>query len=430
MNYLINTKISLFFIYSIPVLLILGPALPDIIITGFSFYIFSLIIYNIYKKIFFLDIYLKILLLVFCIILITTFFSNYFYHSFLEYIVDIRYFLFCYFIIFFFNVKKLKYFLYLLFFISIFLQFDLWFQYFIGYDIFGNVPNMQGRQRLNGPFGDKYVIGSYITKISLPVIGYFFYKNKSLYLNFNIKNILTYLFPIFSILAVLFSGERMALILFFLGFILILIFLNKLKILIMYIFIFVILFFISINYSTNVKFKYYEFIYKLGFDQKLEIAENVNVSEKNFVSLKKNNSFFDEGHGAHFKVAFHIFKNNILFGSGFKTFRYECKKPIYDITNLNSKIRCSTHPHNIYMEALSDTGLVGFLTILFFFLFIILKIIQTSQFKNEMCGFVCLFIVLIWPISSIGNFFNNWNAILNLLFIGIILSYSKYQKEN
>ena len=45
-----------------------------------------------------------------------------------------------------------------------------------------------------------------------------------------------------------------------------------------------------------------------------------------------------------------------LIGSGPKTFREECKNIKY--SSLNG---CSSHPHNILLQSLSETGIIGFL---------------------------------------------------------------------
>ena len=61
-----------------------------------------------------------------------------------------------------------------------------------------------------------------------------------------------------------------------------------------------------------------------------------------------------------------IFKNNKFFGTTYKSFRKECGKSKYDkdyssITNGLEYIGCSTHPHNFYLEILSEQGIFGFI---------------------------------------------------------------------
>ena len=72
-----------------------------------------------------------------------------------------------------------------------------------------------------------------------------------------------------------------------------------------------------------------------------------------YLSIKEifNNKtpiIFSKTHENHYKSAFKIFKSYPIFGSGLKTFRYVCKKPQHNPSG------CTTHPHNIFMQFLSE----------------------------------------------------------------------------
>ena len=65
-----------------------------------------------------------------------------------------------------------------------------------------------------------------------------------------------------------------------------------------------------------------------------------------------------------------MFKQNIFTGVGPKMYRYECKNEEYFIQLSNEtdfQGYCSTHPHNIYAQLFAETGILGGLTISFFF---------------------------------------------------------------
>ena len=61
-------------------------------------------------------------------------------------------------------------------------------------------------------------------------------------------------------------------------------------------------------------------------------------------------------HDQHYRTGIKIFQENFLLGSGPKTFRFLCDKNEYKV-GPNS---CSTHPHNTYIQLLSETGFLSF----------------------------------------------------------------------
>ena len=88
------------------------------------------------------------------------------------------------------------------------------------------------------------------------------------------------------------------------------------------------------------------------------------TKKKENVSIFKN--FQDTQWGAHYLTALEISKKNLILGSGLGTFRYICSDKAYEnIKSKFSEARCSTHPHNIYLEILSEAGILIFLLFLY-----------------------------------------------------------------
>tara|TARA_B100000780_G_scaffold258130_1_gene208333 strand:+ start:1833 stop:3398 length:1566 start_codon:yes stop_codon:yes gene_type:complete len=91
---------------------------------------------------------------------------------------------------------------------------------------------------------------------------------------------------------------------------------------------------------------------------------------------------------------------------------------------------CTTHPHNFYLQLLSETGILGTLFILLNFLYlvtILIKFLYRKLFKNiiELNNTkICLiinFIVFLFPFLPSGNLFNNWLNMTILIQISFYL---------
>ena len=133
---------------------------------------------------------------------------------------------------------------------------------------------------------------------------------------------------------------------------------------------------------------------------------------------------FSKPHTDMYIAAYRMFLDNKFFGVGPRQFRNECDK--YPV----SEYSCETHPHNTYMELLSEAGIFACIIILFLFLFIcylsikhlILKIFRKKHYLDDFS--ICLIsavMISLWPFSPSGSFFNNWMSIVYFLPVGIIL---------
>ena len=385
MKYIDN--IILFFILILPTSLITGPAIPDILITLIGLlFIFNnfnnfKLIYKTYK------IYTNIFFIIWIYLILNSFISFNPILSFERSVPFVRFYFFSLAL----NlvISKNYNFNLLIYAITIplcFVCFDLIYQFIFLVDIFGFEPQ-HSNTRFQGPFNDEFIAGSYLSKLSLIPMALMFYR----------KNVFRYLFTFLIILSVLITGERMALILLLFGYFLISS-IYDFKKSIIFSFVFVILLsFFTLKNQESIGYRLNDFKERVGY---------------NYIIGKSDRSFFDYGHGAHFLTGYEIFKDYPIFGSGIKTFREVCNLDIYDdIPSLQKEVRCSTHPHNYYIEIISETGLIGMsiflLSIIYLFknnLF--LKIKNTNQIS-----LLPIFIFL-FPIASTNSFFTNWISII------------------
>jgi len=148
---------------------------------------------------------------------------------------------------------------------------------------------------------------------------------------------------------------------------------------------------------------------------------------------------FSEQHQSHLLVAYRIFKDHIIFGSGAKSFSNLCHQEKYNegIPKVPRDdgsliyLSCTTHPHNTYFQILSETGLVGFaflITILIYLFkrfFYLIKIKKIQKLNLEEYNFSImlniLFLAYLFPFMPTGNFFGNWLSVAYYMPVGFFL---------
>ena len=314
----------------------------------------------------------------------------------------------------------------------LFLVIDSVFQVFFGFDVLGIKPINTDLMRISGPFGDKYVLGSFLQKI-LPVFIYLITKKYQI-----IKKIklLDLVILILSFSLIYRSGDRSALALILLfSFIFFIINKDLRKKASIVLVSFVIL--SSLFSLQNPKIFERNFKNTIGqFKGKYyEPFLNKNLSETNL-----NFMIFSFHHQSHYSTAFRMFLDKPLFGHGVKMFRYECNKfeykPAEKIIIFNEAKKsygCSTHPHNTYLQMLAEVGLTGFIILFSLFLFFFLKIFyyfkNNQQFYPESTLVIAIFVNL-WPLIPTGNFFNNWLSMIYFIPISYYLYELKIKKNN
>ena len=299
----------------------------------------------------------------------------------------------------------------------LFVSLDIILQFITGKDIFGFT--VQGR-KLSGPFGDELIAGGFIQRFSLFL---FFliplYFSNKIPKNLNKYLVVSLFIIIFS--GIILSGNRMPALIFLLTVFLVILF-NKQtrKFLIPFVIVFSIVFTIIFKSNEPIRVNFMGF-----FDQIKKTA--TYVAKKDFFNesapqyLKEFSSFYD------------TWLMNKFIGGGIKNFRFYCHhRPNID---KSKDFICNMHPHNYYLEILTETGIIGFFIISSIFLIILYysfykKYISTSLFKNNITiiPFIFVFIAEIFPIKSTGSFFTTGNSTYLFLIIGILIG--MIRKEN
>ena len=149
--------------------------------------------------------------------------------------------------------------------------------------------------------------------------------------------------------------------------------------------------------------------------------------------------YFSEQHQIFAITSIELFKSKPILGIGPNNFRRKCdevtpdfisKKINFDKSEIEN---CSTHPHNIFFQLLSETGLIG---IIYYIIFNILLFIETFKFlfkKNyDQISFFFLLPVIYYlnPIFPSGNFFNNWYMCFGILGLPFYLYLVRIKKSD
>ena len=318
-----------------------------------------------------------------------------------------------------------KYFFYcFIFFISIMLL-DSFIQLLSGYNIFGS--KVIHYNRLSSLFEDELIMGSYITRL-LPII-----ISITFILDYKKKYFINFIILIISAILVFLSAERLAM--FYLISFLIFYFLITRKYVFKF-FITILLLFYSIH------------VYNPNF--------TLRIIDSTIKQINQTESITSYRHSLHYKTAFDMFLDKKILGHGLKAFRYLCSDNKYeslikekqdkDILREGDKATyikeykngCNTHPHNIYLEFLSELGFVGFLLFFTIFLYALVNIInffiKSFIFKindNSMISKnLILFGIFIqmFPLVPSGSYFNNYMLLIFHISIGFYLSLMKIKK--
>lgn len=287
---------------------------------------------------------------------------------------------------------------------------DIFIQFIFGKNIIGMEP--VSARRYTSFFGAEYITGGYLQKFSL----FIFFLPFLTKINENSK-ILIYIFLFLVIMiAIVLTGNRMPLILFFFSF-----------------FVFLIL-----NIKTR---KYLMKFFIISFFILLIIFnkyQNFNIQALDFYNSVKNLSsiIFDadptsrpaedwqKPYVREFYCGKEAIKENPIIGGGIRFYR----------TFMGG---CNSHPHNYFLEIVSDLGIFGLILILTFIYSLLFKMakiyifnssFQKHYFENSLPVFLIL-ICEFFPIRSSGSFFTTTNATLIFIMFAIMVSFSNSNKN-
>jgi len=280
---------------------------------------------------------------------------------------------------------------------------DLIIEFFKGTNIIGLSSVMPG-WRLASFTGMESVIGNYFFGFVLIVLAY-------VYQNITNGKKLNLFLAIFFIIISFIIGERANFIKTFL----------------------IITCFIFLVYDFSLRSKIFSL---LAFASLTIILLNFNTSYKNrYFSPHLQTLLEKDGlskylqtsqYGAQYNVAIEIFKDNPVFGVGIKNYRIENLNSKYnDLKHKENRLRWGTHPHQIHLEILSETGLFGFIC---FFIFMALSIFFSIKSylinKNfyQLSGILFILASML-PLLPSGSFLSTYTSSIFWLNYALMIGY-------
>jgi|TARA_Y100000294_G_scaffold177976_1_gene206057 O-antigen ligase len=393
----------------IPIFLITGPFLPDLslVIIGiiFLYNLITLKKINLFNNNFF-----KFFIFFYIFILISLFFSEYFLYSLKPSISYIRFGLFAMAtsILFSLRNENIVYLVKIFLGILLVLTLDSLIQYFFNSNLLG--WRMEDANfRITSLFGDDEVLGSYIARLFPFFLSLLLFARKKL--GFNFDDYILYLVLLASIIICFISGERTSFFLILISTIIILFTCSSLRKVIL----------LSLTFAIII------------IGTLLIVDKRINnrmldftVKQMGLSSSSERIVIFSEIYEGHYKIALNMFKEKPLIGHGVKSFRKYCiKKENYVAENA-----CTTHPHNVYMQLLAETGIISFLIIFSLFVILSFKLIQISyktlitknnKIEDYQTLIYIFYTINLFPLAPSGNFFNNWLSIIYYLPSGYLI---------
>jgi O-antigen ligase len=416
-----NDKFVNFFsvvIYLFPLSIIIGNFFSNFIVSISSLFF---LMYSIIKQENLNDKFFKFFIIFWIIITIRSLFSSEMLFSFKSSFFFIRYGLFCLLIKFLIinNKNFLKNFFKINSILLIFISIDALIQFYFGKNLFGNLSSQIENNRISGVFGQELILGSFVTKLA-----FLLFAINSIYK----KNYYNFFLITFFYVVIFVTGERASFLLYTIGIFYSFIFIkDKKKFLFFLVLSIIIIGTIIINKSSVKKRMILQTYDQLYYKKKIDN----NVDKKLFL--------FSEGHQILIFSSLNMFYQNPIIGIGANLYRFECEKEKYFISgkgysNFSSETNlvhhCNTHPHNYYVQILSETGIMG----AFFIFYALIKFINFSiknlynqikkkKYINEYKIFISSTIIInLWPFITTGNFFGSAAANLFWLPVGFFLA--------
>ncbi|MDA8329265.1 MAG: O-antigen ligase family protein [Betaproteobacteria bacterium] len=130
----------------------------------------------------------------------------------------------------------------------------------------------------------------------------------------------------------------------------------------------------------------------------------------------------NSSYGQLWRSALDISQDHPVFGVGMGNFNFACPDPRY---GGNVDIRCAPHPHNIYLQWLSEGGLIallGFIAAMSLVMRHVWRYARKHRDNYLVMGLAVTLVARLWPLASSTSFFHGWAAIPFWMMLGWVMA--------
>lgn len=293
--------------------------------------------------------------------------------------------------------EDLKIFIYIFAATLLFSTADGLFEFLFGFDFSGRAP-LPGR--LSGPF-EVSTLGIYLTKLGLPMLVAFYAvaPKENKYINYG-----WFIFSLFVLFIITFSGERMALLLTLFALFLCAWMVKKYRVYLM-----------STLMVSLIAFSSFVFFNK-------DFYNRIYMSTVGELQSDPNKSLAYKGQ---IDAAIDIIRDHPLLGVGPDNYRYVCKLPKYDPLATETFSRCLIHPHNVYLETWVSNGFIGvllFCLIIYHWLKLFIQHRPDKSMDALLLSGSLGLLLFLWPFSVGMSIYANFNGIWFWMMVGFALA--------
>jgi O-antigen ligase len=263
---------------------------------------------------------------------------------------------------------------------------------------FGGGPD--GHVRLGGTFR-KPILGIMLAWLCFPVFVHYLVSGKTASLK-NPESLFFLLVPFMVFTVITLSGERLALLLVLLGW--------------------VVAFFFMPRYRVRIILCV--IVGLVAVFGTAAIDPSV-LKRQGGSTLHTLTNWWQSPYGMLLKTDLNMAKINPVFGVGSYQFRILCPTLYPGMDEKALKDVCNIHPHNIYLEWLIENGIIGlglFITFLGILTGICYRHWQRVRTDPMFIGFLIAFLLRMWPIASTTGLYSRWGASPLWLVLGCLLA--------